>query len=232
MARSGLTHQMSNTKAILAEGLALGRAVLLGPPSLSLRHNSGRPFLFNRWSDFISFERSTFRIVEGRTTVCQGVLSSCVADVSDAQLGALLEKPHENIRYHDGAVTDAQNAKPGLLQRRPAPRDRNRIKDTINLFRKLPNMTSFIGRHRLVANFAASDKILGAVPLVRDRVRALSRTGAAVVARRRADIVPARPGRPTYFKTTTVRRPTLQKRCSYGRETDRRCTAAAATRSN
>ena len=31
-ARSGLNHQISNLRAILAEGLGLGRAVLLGPP--------------------------------------------------------------------------------------------------------------------------------------------------------------------------------------------------------
>ena len=96
-ARSGLNHQISNLRAILAEGLGLGRAVLLGPPSLTRNHNFDRPFLFNRWGDFISFERSSFRIEERHKTVCEGTLASCVADVSDAQLAQLVEAKHESL---------------------------------------------------------------------------------------------------------------------------------------
>ena len=93
-ARSGLNHQYSNLKAVLGEGLGLGRAVLLGPPPLTLNHNFGLPFLYHRWSDFLSFERSTFRVVEQRRTVCEGSLASCVADVSKAQLSRLLADDH------------------------------------------------------------------------------------------------------------------------------------------
>ena len=186
-ARSGLNHQISNLRAILAEGLGLGRAVLLGPPSLTRNHNFDRPFLFNRWNDFISFERSSFRIEERHKTVCEGTLASCVADVSDAQLAQLVEAKHESLGYHDGPVSDTQNAVPGLLRRRPAP-PVDRVPDRLNLFRRLPNMTKFIGHHRLVASFVASDKVLGAVPSVVDRLRALSKTGvAAVVHCRRGD---------------------------------------------
>ena len=186
-ARSGLNHQISNLRAILAEGLGLGRAVLLGPPSLTRNHNFDRPFLFNRWGDFISFERSSFRIEERHKTVCEGTLASCVADVSDAQLAQLVEAKHESLGYHDGPVSDTQNAVPGLLRRRPAP-PVDRVPDRLNLFRRLPNMTRFIGHHRLVASFVASDKVLGAVPSVVDRLRALSKTGvAAVVHCRRGD---------------------------------------------
>ena len=49
-------------------------------------------------------------------------------------------------------------------------------------------MTRFIDHYRLVASFVASDKVLGAVPSVLDRLRALSKTGvAAVVHCRRGD---------------------------------------------
>ena len=186
-ARSGLNHQTSNLRAILAEGLGLGRAVLLGPPSLTQNHNFGRPFLFNRWSDFISFARSSFSIAERHKTVCEGTLASCVADVSDAQLAQFVDANHERLGYHDGPVDDTQNAVPGLLRRRPAP-PVDRVPDRLNLFRRLPNMTRFIGHHRLVANFVASDKVLGAVPPVLNRLRALSKTGvSAVVHCRRGD---------------------------------------------
>ena len=98
-----------------------------------------------------------------------------------------MEAKHESLGYHDGPVSDMQNAVPGLLRRRPAP-PVDRVPDRLNLFRKLPNMTRFIGHHRLVASFVASDKVLGAVPSVVARLRALSKTGvAAVVHCRRGD---------------------------------------------
>ena len=186
-ARSGLNHQLSNVKAILGEGLGLGRAVLLGAPPLTLKHNFDRPFLYSRWSDFFSFERSTFRVVEKRATVCEGTLASCVADVSRAQLAALRSTPHASLLYHGGAVPPEMNARSGLLERVPGPRV-NRVSDSLNLVRKLPNLTDFLARHRLVATFAASDKVLDAVPPVTTRLRALSATGdVAVVHCRRGD---------------------------------------------
>ena len=186
-ARSGLNHQYSNLKAVLGEGLGLGRAVLLGPPPLTLNHNFGLPFLYHRWSDFLSFERSTFRVVEQRRTVCEGALASCVADVSKAQLARLLADDHGELLYHDGAAPRALNAAPGLLQRRPGPK-KNHVSDSLNLFRKLPDLTDFLARHRLVATFAASDTVLDAVPPVAARLKALSTTGrVAVVHCRRGD---------------------------------------------
>ena len=88
--KSGLNHQYSNLRAVLGEGLGLGRAVLLGALRLSPRHNFGRPVAANRWSDFVSFERSTFRLVEGPRrgqAVCEGSLATCVADVREAASG-------------------------------------------------------------------------------------------------------------------------------------------------
>ncbi|KAH8050600.1 hypothetical protein JL722_11254 [Aureococcus anophagefferens] len=158
-ARSGLNHQYSNLKAVLGEGLGLGRAVLLGPPPLTLNHNSGLPFLYHRWSDFLSFERST----------CRGFWRTTTA-----------------LLYHDGAAPTL-NAAPGLLQRRPGPK-KNHVSDSLNLFRKLPDLTDFLARHRLVATLAASDTVLDAVPPVAARLKALSTTGrVAVVHCRRGD---------------------------------------------
>ena len=100
---------------------------------------------------------------------------------------ALLEDPHETILYHGGSVSEAQNAVPGLLRREPGPRV-NHVSDQLNLFRKLPNLTEFLTKHRLITTFTASDKVLDAVPPVVDKLRALSDTGTvAVVHCRRGD---------------------------------------------
>jgi len=131
---SGLNHQLSNLKAILTEGLSLGRAVLLRRPTLTREHNFDRPFKYNMWGDFIAFNKSSFvltpvgRGLDGTNEVsglaptsrgCQGVLSDCVADISEPQLLELAALPLTMATYHNGTVARDANARPGLLVRGP-----------------------------------------------------------------------------------------------------------------
>ncbi|KAJ1457185.1 hypothetical protein M885DRAFT_496733 [Pelagophyceae sp. CCMP2097] len=83
--RAGLAHQFSNLEALIAEGLSLGRAVLLDAPRLSGRHVNGKPQMHEAWTSFISLERSTFHLKSRGKDVCKGLLSSCVAEVTRRQ---------------------------------------------------------------------------------------------------------------------------------------------------
>lgn len=146
---SGLNHQMSNLKALLAEGLGLGRPVLLRKPPLTRDHNYHRPFNHDTWSSFIDFNRSTF-VLKGK---CRGLMADCVADLTETQLAQLSEVPRILVRLN-GSVSPAQNSQPGLLIRGSNER--------VALVRKLPGMVS----SGLRLAYAPTDRVLDGVPPV------------------------------------------------------------------
>lgn len=169
---SGLQHQLSNLRAVLGEGLGLGRVILLREPSLSIEHNYLRAFKYRRWSDFLSFEDSSFEM-STRKQRCSGALSDCVAEVSDEQLRALLTVPHVSISYRNGTVSRALNKKPGLLVRGPIlarPGESSRVddRDRVGLVRRLPGLGGFLSSHRLKLVTRAPRSIRDSVaPVVR-----------------------------------------------------------------
>jgi len=183
LARSGLSHQISNLRAIIGEGLSMGRAVLLQGPILDVKdHNFNHPLNFTRWSDYISLERTRFEVKKGQKVVCKGFLSSCVAEVSPAQGSLFLSGPHNKVTYHSGAVPPDLAASPGLLVRGPGP-DVNGTRDNANLLRRLKGMA-----YQAEIDVQFSDEaIRGAQPVI-DALKKRSANGkVAVVHARRGD---------------------------------------------
>lgn len=187
---SGLNHQLSNLRAVLAEGLGLGRVVLLRKPSLSTEHNFKRPFRYMMWGDFISFNESTFQLTRGRPRKsCRGRMSDCIADVSEAQLRDLvLAVPHISVTYYNGSVPSGVNLRPGLLVRGPQIAAATGQRDKVSLVRKLPGVSSLVATHRLRLMMVAPRHVLTQVPPVLEWLRQHSLTGRfAVVHARRGD---------------------------------------------
>ena len=215
---SGLNHQQSNLKAIITEGLSLGRSVLLRKPTLTRDHNFHRAFKYNMWSDFVSFNRSTFTLTysdkkmrhSGKKT-CTGRLADCVTDVSEAQLAELVRAPHTVVHYRHGAVNSTINAAGGLLVRGPAPYaklvEENRASEThdkVALVRKLPGFPEVLSQYHLKLDLAAPDHVASAVPPVTQWLQTMSSTGKiAVVHVRRGDKIQSRKYCPKEMRTAT-----------------------------
>jgi len=183
LARSGLSHQISNLRAIIGEGLSMGRAVLLQGPVLEVKaHNFNHPLNFTRWSDYISLERTRFKVKKDGAVLCKGFLSSCVAEVSASQNSIFLSGPHDKVTYHSGQVPPELAASPGLLVRGPAP-DINGTRDAANLLKRLDGMT-----YQVELDVEFSDEaVRGAQPVI-DALKKRSTNGkVAVVHARRGD---------------------------------------------
>lgn len=148
---SGLNHQLSNLKALLAEGLGLGRPVLLRKPALNEAHNHHRPFHHDRWSSFIDLNRSTF-VLQGK---CRGRIGDCVADVNEAQLAQLAELPRVLVQFNQ-SVSRVQNSQLGLLIRSDHER--------VSLVRKLPG----VSQYHITLALKPSAAVLAGVPPVLD----------------------------------------------------------------
>lgn len=180
-AKSGLHHQMSNLIALLTESFALGRAAVLGPPSLTAKHNFGKPFKYNRWGDWHDFNRSTFELKQGTRVVCEGRFASCLAEVSDPQRSRIRDHADLVVEYKD-EVTEKQNAHAGILSRGSINGSK------ANLLRRLPGVihstqTFSLNIHWEPARFARE----AARDITKDLHR-VSKTGKiAIVHARRGD---------------------------------------------
>eukprot|EP00633_Aureoumbra_lagunensis_P001863 CAMPEP_0197295734 /NCGR_PEP_ID=MMETSP0890-20130614/36395_1 /TAXON_ID=44058 ORGANISM="Aureoumbra lagunensis, Strain CCMP1510" /NCGR_SAMPLE_ID=MMETSP0890 /ASSEMBLY_ACC=CAM_ASM_000533 /LENGTH=348 /DNA_ID=CAMNT_0042771885 /DNA_START=405 /DNA_END=1452 /DNA_ORIENTATION=- len=147
---SGLSHQMSNLRAILVEGLSLGRGILLLPPSLTIKHNFDKQFRYNMWSDFIDLNRSHLTLsrtvpdVSNRQklqrTLCAVRMADCIAEISEHQLRHLQYDSHTLIPYHNGSISPEINTRHGLLVRGPEPDSL----DKVALVRKLPGFPELL----------------------------------------------------------------------------------------
>jgi hypothetical protein len=183
LALSGLSHQLSNLRAIIGEGLGMGRAVLLQGPMLETKsHNYNRPLNFTRWSDYISFERTQFRVKQGQMLMCEGALSSCVAEVTVTQNNIFLNGPHDSVSYHSGEVPPDLAASPGLIVRGPAA-DVNGTRDSANLLKRLGGM-----HYQVELDVQYSDEVVrGAQPVIDDLKKRSTNGKVAVVHARRGD---------------------------------------------
>ena len=183
LARSGLSHQISNLRAIIGEGLSMGRAVLLQGPILDVKdHNFNHPLNYTKWSDYISLERTRFKVKKDDAVLCKGFLSSCVAEVSASQNDIFLSGPHEKVAYHSGRVPSALAASPGLLVRGPGP-DVNGTRDSANLLKRLDGMA-----YQVELEVEYSDEVVGGAQPVIDELKKRSTNGkVAVVHARRGD---------------------------------------------
>ena len=183
LARSGLSHQISNLRAIIGEGLSMGRAVLLQGPILDVKdHNFNHPLNYTKWSDYISLERTRFKVMKGQEVKCMGFLSSCVAEVSASESNVFLSRPHEKVTYHSGRVPSALAASPGLLVRGPGP-DVNGTRDSANLLKRLDGMA-----YQVELEVEYSDEVVGGAQPVIDELKKRSTNGkVAVVHARRGD---------------------------------------------
>ena len=187
---SGLNHQQSNLKAILTEGLSLGRSVLLRKPTLTRAHNYDRRFRYNMWGDFIAFNASSFTLSSttrgfpGRQKkTCTATLAQCVTDASETQLLALTTAPHTVIPYHNGTVDAETNRAGGLLIRGPESST-----DKVALVRKLPGFPAMLGSYQLRLRLAPPPHVAAAVPPVTAWLQSQSTSGhVAVVHVRRGD---------------------------------------------
>lgn len=183
LARSGMSHQLSNLRSIIGEGLSMGRAVLLQGPILETKsHNYNHPLKFTRWSDYISLERTRFRVKQGQTLTCEGVLSSCVAEVTATQNSFFLNGPHDSVSYHSGEVPPDLAASPGLIVRGPAA-DVNGTRDSANLLKRLDGM-----HYQVELDVQYSDEVIRVAQPVIDDLKKRSTNGkVAVVHARRGD---------------------------------------------
>ena len=174
---AGYNHQLSNLRAVISEGLILGRAVVVTKPSLTRKHNYDRPFLKDRWSDYIAFDESTFQLKKKRRVVCEGIFSSCVADVKE------IPNATTKVTYQSGLVPEDVNAQDGLLLRTPSHSE-----DRVGLARRLTGIRSLLSQYHLTLTLKPPPAILAAVPPVLKRLQAETRTGLiAVVHARRGD---------------------------------------------
>lgn len=189
---AGFNHQFSNLRAVLAEGLSLGRAVLLRQPKLTRHHNHEKRFEYNRWKHYVSFEKSTFQLVGAATgrrkaLRCNGTLASCIADVSYDQMKGVRKGPTAKFFYQAGRVPVDMNQQTGLLMRTSGPHHGDK-KDRVSLTRKLPGFNDIISENRLTLTLRPSDDITNPIPPVLAYLRRKSKTGTiAVVHARRGD---------------------------------------------
>ena len=193
---SGLRHQSSNLKAQIMDGLLLGRGVLIGPASLDIRLNYGRRIQYGRWSDFVSYEQSSFVLSDiskaKPTEVCQGSLASCVADVTDLQMGRLLSELPSILEFlFNATISPEQHNFLGLLMRSIG---------FTGLFRKTPSMVATSRQYALTLQLKPSEFTQSAAAEVQNLLnRANDKTGgvAAIVHVRRGNKLLL--GRPPFY---------------------------------
>jgi hypothetical protein len=118
--------------------------------------------------------------------MCEGALSSCAAEVTDAQNSILLDGPHDSAEYHSGPVPPELAAAPGLLVRGPAP-NVNGTRDSVNLIKRLKGV-----EYLIELDVQYSDEVVRFAQPVIDELKKRSTNGkVAVVHARRGDkIIP------------------------------------------
>ena len=195
LARSGLNHQLSNLKAILTEGLGLGRAVLLDNPHLTARHNFQKPFQKRRWTDFISFTNSKLVMRKRNGIVCKTTLDNCVAELDLDQHELLKRAPHQTFSYYQGPVSPEANKRHGLLVRRAKllghySNSKKKRFEQSNLVKHLPGLDPQGSPYTVTLNYKPSRAIELAVEPVTAWLKSTTMTGdAAVIHVRRGDKV-------------------------------------------
>ena len=185
---AGLHHQRSNLKTgIIMEGLLLGRAVVLGAIPLDKNHNFNLPIVRNRWSDYVSLDKSTFVLRDRRNggrEVCKGTLASCVADLHADQHAVLRAAAHMRVPYID-TVMAAQNAAEPFLERNATLPGR---KPDVNLIRRMPPWRAHQDNYEIAIDWSPSHHIRRTVKEILAELERRSTTGkVAVVHVRRGD---------------------------------------------
>ena len=139
-ANSGLHHQMSNLASLLTEAFSLGRAAVLGPPSLDrIRHNFGRKLRYDRWGSWFSLNASSFMLREGKELICNGFLAQCLVDGTTRQREALRAAADEAIDYEE-TLAEIRNERAAVLWRGPTANT-----SRANLLKKLPGVKTAMG---------------------------------------------------------------------------------------
>lgn len=174
---SGLRHQQSNLKSVLLDAFALGRFVLLDAPALDERLNFNHASKYRWWSDFYSFEASTFelRFKPNGTKVCGGTLQSCVRELREGNDQKLPRKLEEDTVSLTETVDYAGRNRVEMLRFN---------KGFGNLLKRIPRIASHTKHYHLALELKISERVQGYTNPVINHLRYGYRDTAVVHVRR------------------------------------------------